>query len=178
MSAPALICVSVVTTGLSPDNHRPLEIGLLAIERGSFEPVGQLVNVLHVDPSSALEGIDEKVVNMHMSNGLIGEMFEALSAKFDSFSAAAKAADTGLAMFVDDYAGGDSPSPLICFGVDWTHRWLRRWFPVTAGRLRGEVDVTTLLGLGGRRRPDTDGRALSNLAALAETIAKVGKALR
>jgi hypothetical protein len=67
---------------------------------------------------------------------------------------------------------------LICFGVDWTHRWLRRWFPATGSRLRGEVDVTTLLRLADLPRPNTDGRALSNLAALAETIAKVGKSLQ
>lgn len=177
-SAPCLILVSLVTSGLRPNNDVPLEIGLLAIARDTFEPVDQIVIPMLADVGPLLDAMDPKVVEMHSSNGLLDELVEA-GAKFDSFRTATTKADAQLVEFIEaNGAAGDTPSPLICFGTDWTHRWLTTNFPAMCARFKGELDMGLIARTFGTGRTPSDGRAESNLADLLGLLTFVSTGFR
>jgi hypothetical protein len=166
VTAPALILTSLVTSGLRPNYDAPLEIGLLAVSRATFEPVDTIVLPMLADVGPLLDAMDPKVAEMHTAHGLLNELVEA-GAKFDSFKAAARVVDPMLVDFVErSGAAGDCPSPLICFGTDWTHRWLLAHFPAFAARMKGELDMGLIARTFGRGRDTTDGRAENNLVSL------------
>lgn len=171
MTAPCLILTALATSGLRPNYDQPLELGLLAVSRESFELVDMLTVVLQADPSSVLANVDEFVANMHTSNGLFEAMIEALPARFASFDDAAKDAARQAIEFIEtNGATGECRSPLICFGVDWTERWLTTRFPTLAGQFRGPLDLTTVLDVQGKRRVRGDGRAESTLTELYDAL--------
>lgn len=161
--APRLILTALATSGLRPNLDHPLELGLLAVDRETFEPVDLLTIVLRGDPSSFLADLDPKVVAMHSENGLLEEMIAALPAT-GSFDDAAKAATAQAVEFIEtNGATGECRSPLICFGTDWLRRWLGTRFAFLATQFKGEIDLTTVLGVQGRRRQYGNGRVESTL---------------
>jgi hypothetical protein len=167
MTEPHLILTALVTSGLRPNFDQPLELGLLAVNRKTFELADVLTIVLHADPSAFLGDLDPFVADMHTANSLLEEMVEALPAKHGSFDAAARAAAVAAVDFIAaNGATGECRSPLICFGTDWTSRWLRERFPMLAGQFKGELDMSTVLNVQGRTRTRGDGRAESTLTEL------------
>lgn len=163
MTAPALILTSLVTSGLRPNHDQPLELGLLAVARGTFEPVDQLVIPMRADVSAVLDAMDPKVAEMHSGNGLLDELVTG-DVEFDSFDKAARAADLAAVEFVEKHgAAGDYPSPLLCFGTDWTHRWLAARFPELLKRFKGEIDLGLVARSFGNGRPPGATRAEATL---------------
>jgi len=171
MTAPCLILTALATSGLRPNTDQPLELGLLAVDRRTFEMVDLLTIVMHADPSSFLVSLDPFVADMHAGNGLLEDLVEALPAKYASFDDAARAAASAGCDFIEaNGATGECRSPLICFGVDFTHRWLKTRFSGLPGQFFGELDMTTVLRVQGRQRPKGTGRAEDTLMQLHETL--------
>lgn len=167
VTAPRLILTALATSGLRPNLDQPLELGLLAVDRRTFELVDVFTEVLAADPSAVLASADEFVIDMHTSNGLFEEIVEAQSTWRSSFDEAAKKAASNAINFIEaNGATGECRSPLICFGTDWTHRWLSTRFPTLVGQFKGELDMSTVLQVQGRSRKRGDGRAESTLTEL------------
>lgn len=164
MTPPRLILLALATSGLRPNYDQPLELGLLAVDRESYELADILTIVMKVDPSPLFETIDPFVAEMHGGNGLFEDM---LPAKFNAFDEAAKAAALEAGDFIErNGATGQCRSPLICFGGDWTERWLVTRFPMLANQFKSVLDMSTVLAVQGKRREVGDGRAESTLTGL------------
>ncbi len=167
MTAPALILTALVTSGLRPNHDRPLELGLLAVDRETFEPVDMFTEILQADPSSVLADCDPFVSEAHTANGLFEAMVEALPAKYGSFGEAARAVSGRAVDFIErNGAAGDTRSPLITFGTGWAYRWLTAHFPTVAALFKNELDLTVVLDVQNRKRDRGDMRAESTLNEL------------
>lgn len=173
MTAPSLILTALATSGLRPNLDQPLELGLLAVSRETFEPVDILTIVLKGDPSGFLADLDPKVVAMHTENGLLEELVAALPAP-GNFDDAAKAATAQAVDFIEtNGATGECRSPLICFGTDWVRRWLGTRFAFLGTQFKGEIDLTTILNVQGRRRQYGNGRAESTLTEAYDVLKSI-----
>jgi oligoribonuclease (3'-5' exoribonuclease) len=174
VSAPCLILTALATSGLRPNYDQPLELGLLAVDRETFEPVDMFVETLYADPTSLFSDADEKVVEMHTANGLFEALVAAMPARFSSFDHAARAVELKAVEFIEaNRATGECRSPLICFGTDWTHRWLSSRFPKLVPNFRGDLDMSTVLNVLGQQRKRGDGRAESTLTELYSVVKQI-----
>jgi oligoribonuclease (3'-5' exoribonuclease) len=165
LTPPRLILTALATSGLKAIDSQPLELGLLAVDRKTFELVDLLTIPLHADPSSVLETADKFVVDMHTKNGLFEEMAERLPAPHKDFDAAAKTATLQAIDFIDaNGATGECRSPLIGFNTYWLTRWLSTRFTGLVSQFRSELDLTAALDVFGIPRPEKgDGRAETTL---------------
>ncbi len=177
---PCLIAVSLATSGLTPHDCLPLELGAIAIDRKTLEPVTFFNRLWLCDPTPALEQADDFVADLHGSNGLFETLVTLMPDKPKGFrDFANQVVDPEFAEFIDEHgAGGELGSPLIAFGTSWTLRWLELWLPRSARKFKGSIDLTTVLGAAGKSRPKTNGRADEALAVMTETFQKVAKSLR
>lgn len=110
---------------------------------------------------------------MHTENGLLEELVAALPAP-GNFDDAAKAATAQAVDFIEtNGATGECRSPLICFGTDWVRRWLGTRFAFLGTQFKGEIDLTTILNVQGRRRQYGNGRAESTLTEAYDVLKSI-----
>lgn len=69
----ALIILDLETSGLDPNRHEILELGMLAVAYGSLQVLGAYSTVLKVS-SGFMGAMDPEVVQMHTNNGLLAEV--------------------------------------------------------------------------------------------------------
>lgn len=129
---PNLIFVDCETTGLFEDKCFIVEIGMLAVSLPTFEPVAEFSRVV-LPPMwpTVKRNLHEKVLQMHQSSGLLGELDHAYDPEGDSGGAAPHIVERQALEFFRDHAPHTPSwqSPMAGANPDFDRRFLRKHMP-------------------------------------------------
>ena len=146
-----LVWVDLEMTGLDPDRDRIVEIAVIVTD-GALERVLEGPDLVLGADEDALQGMDQFVVDMHTSSGLLERI---------------RASDLGLAQaedevlrFVQRYVPSARQAPLAGNSIHVDRSFLRVAMPRLDGYLHyRNVDVSTVKELARRWYPDVLGDA-------------------
>jgi len=125
----SLIILDYETSGLSPDEHEPLELALIALEYGTLRELGFYTTVLKTLTSGWQGKLDDTSRAMHTNSGLLAEVLgPRANLRLEAGGWPTYAEAEAQAIGFMNFHGGQR-SPLGGYNPEFDRGFMRRWMP-------------------------------------------------